>query len=340
MSFEVLRSPQRAALVVTNALGPGTWPSPESRFEILRSTVWSMAAPCRKVHINRVLNLALTTWQFLSDCTTVSEEALRAELREGLSALEEVGDLIELSGGYWAPATTRLVKLPKGGDHLLVGGVPTALLKVDRNALQFHGPHRHLARIPPDLALAVPMESFESWTRLPSNSLQDWARCLVESLELQPYSPSSAEVFEYYLPSASRPGVPQFRRWSDEVGNTTGTFLARRRRLYGAREYRLVEVRSGGIVSICELQDIDVRRLMYAQDLASGNPVRARCLRRRHPSEWLFTSELPRGEQRAFAAFGTLSIPENRSFERRWKFVRDEEIPLDMLRSLGVVLEQ
>ena len=340
MSLEVLRSPQKAAHAVRRALGLGSCPSSESRFEILRATVWSMAAPDSKAHINRVLSAALAAWQFLSERTAVSEETLRAELRGALSTLEDAGDLIELSGGYWAPATARFVVLPDGTGYLLVGGVPSALLQVDRDALQFHGPHRHLGKLPSELAAAIPVESFASWTRLPSNSLQEWAREVVESLERQPYSPTSADVFEFYLPENSKTGAPQFKRWSEGAGNTTGTLLARRRRLYGAREYRLVEVRSGRIVSACELQDVDVRRLMYALDLAAKNPVRARPLRLGQPSEWLFTSELPRPEQRAFAAFGTLTIPDDRPFERRWTFLRNEELALGMLRSLGIAVGQ
>jgi hypothetical protein len=79
---------------------------------------------------------------------------------------------------------------------------------------------------------------------------------------------------------------------------------------------------------------------MYAFDLAAGNSVRARPIHLADKTEWQFTSELPRSEQRIFAALGTLAIPEDRPFERRWTFMRNEEHALDMLRSLGIVLEQ
>ena len=124
------------------------------------------------------------------------------------------------------------------------------------------------------------------------------------------------------MPASARPGTPQFRRWSDSAGPTTGTLLARRMRLYGAREYRLVDLRAGQIVAACDLQGVDVRRLMYALDLAAKNPVRACRLHAGDRAEWLPTSELPRAEQRTFAAFGTLTIPDDRPFERRWAFAR------------------
>jgi len=163
---------------------------------------------------------------------------------------------------------------------------------------------------------------------------------VIDSFERQPYSPTSADAFEFYLPASSRPGAPQFRRWGESTGNTTGALLARRLRLYGAREYRLADLRAGRIVSACDLQGVDVRRLMYALDLAAKNPVRARRIYVGDRTEWLFTSEIPRAEQRTFAAFGTLTIPADRPFERRWTFARNEGLALDMLRSLGIALEQ
>jgi hypothetical protein len=299
-----------------------------------------MAAPRSKAHVNRVLGAALPAWRLLSDRTAASEETLRAELRAALSILEDAGDLIELSGGYWAPAAARFVELPDGVGYLLVGGVPSALLRLDGDAIQIHGPYRHLAKLPSALAVAIPVENLNSWARMPEVSLQDWARDVIKSLERQPYSPANAEVFDFYLPASSRDGAPQFFRWFESAGEATATVLARRRRLYGAREYRLVDVRSGRIVGSCELHDVDVRRLMYALDLDAANPVRVRPLCVGHRTEWIFASELPRAEQRTFAAFGTLTIPDERRFERRWTFIRNEELALGMLRSLGIALGQ
>ena len=341
MSIELLRAADQAVDAVRRHLRLGSCPPLESRFEILRATVWSIAGPTSKAHVNRVLGAALPTWQLLSARTTASEETLRAELRGALSMLEDAGDLIGLSGGYWASAVTRFVMLPDSAGYLLVGGAPSALLQLDREAVQFHGPHRHLARRPAELEAALPLEDFDCWTKRPEKvSLQEWVREVFESLERAPYTPSSADAFEFYLPAASRQGSSQFFRWFEGVENITGTLLARRRRLYGAREYRLVDVRAGRIVGACELHDVDVRRLMYALDLEAKNPVRARPGRVGDRTEWLFTSELPRAEQRAFAALGTLTIPDERRFERRWTFTRNEELALDMLRSLGIALGQ
>lgn len=341
MSLEVLRDPRLAASFVRSTLGLNAWcPLASSQFEILRATVWSVAAPAGEVHVNRLLSAALPTWRLLSERSTASEEALRGELRAALSTLEDSGDLLDMRGGYWGPATARLVELPAGAGHLLIGGVPSSLLPIEFDAVRYHGPHRHLAKLGPELAAALPVEEFASWSRVPNAKLQEWDREVTDSLERIPYSPTNEQAFEFYAPASSRPGTPQFRRWSDSAGNTTGTLLGRRMRLYGAREYRLVDVRAGRIVGACDLQGVDVRRLMYARDLVAKNPVRARRLHAGERSEWSFTSELPRAEQRAFAAFGTLTIPNDRPFERRWAFARNEEVALGMLHDLGITLEQ
>jgi hypothetical protein len=340
MAVEVLRDPRQAASAVKAMLGLNASCSSSSvQFEVLRATVWSMATPAGEVHTNRVLSVALPTYRLLSGRSTASEEALRVELRAALSALEDTGDLLHLGGGYWCPATARLVEIPAGAGYLLIGGMPSSLLPIEDSAVQYHGPHRHFAKPSRELATTLPAEEFTSWSRVPNRSLLEWAREVLDSLERQPYSPASAEAFEFYLPASSRPGAPQFKRWYESAGATTGVLLARRMRLYW-REYRLVEMRAGRIVAVCDLQSVDARRLMYALDQDARNPVRARRLHADDRREWLFTSELPRAEQRAFAAFGTLTIPDDRPFERRWTFSRHDELALGMLRELGITLEQ
>ena len=337
MSIDIFRDHIQAADAVRRHLLLDQCPAMETRFEILRSTVWSIATPSRNAHINRVLGAALPTWRLLSERLATSDETLRTELRDALSTLQDTGDLVGLSGGYWAPATARLVELPDRSGNLIVGGVPSALLQLDSSAIDVHGPHRHILVPPAELWVALPREDFNSWTRRPeTHSLQEWGREVFDTLERVAYTPNSADLFEFYLPGRARSGEPQFFRWCESAPNITGTVLARRRRLYGALEFRLVDVRAGQVVGACELHDIDVRRLMYALDLDENNPVRARCVRVGNQTEWLFRSELPRAEQRAFAAIGTLTITDERRFERRWTFARNEELVTDMLRSLGI----
>jgi hypothetical protein len=339
MSVEVLRDSQQAARAGRRVLGlAASCPASSTQFEILRATVWSTAAPNGAIHINRVLAAALPVWRVLSERSTASDGTLRADLRAALVALESAGDLLRLPGGYWGPATARIVELPVEAGRLLIGGVPSSFLPINPDVVEYHGPHRRLIELAPEVDAALPKEDLASWSRRPSAPLQEWAREVIESSERQPYTPTGAETFEFYTPMSAQLGAPQFGRWSDNPGPKTITMLARRMRIYGAREYRLVDVRAERVVGACDLQGVDVRRLMYALDLAAKNPVRARRLSQER-AEWLFMSELPRAEQRTFAACGMLTIPEDRPFERRWTFVRNEDLALGMLRELGITLE-
>lgn len=340
MNLAIVGSQQESATFARALLGLGnSCPAFESRFEILRATVWSMAAPSGKVHTNRLLTAAIPSWKLLCDRTDTSDEALRAELRESLSVMQDAGDLIGQSGGFWGPATVRLVKHTAENGYLLVGGVPSMLLPMEQDCVQYHGPYRSFTKCPSGLATWLPLENLASWARLPAQPLEEWARGTIDSLELHSYAPLSADTFEFYLPEHSRKGTPQFKRWFNSAGAATGVMLARRTRIYGAREYRLLQVQSGKISAARELQGIDVRRLMYAFDQAAKNPVRARFQRGGNQSECLLTSELPRAEQRTFATLGRLTIPAERPFERRWAFLRYEEVALERLRCLGISVE-
>ncbi len=337
MGFSILQSHLHAINSIEQMMGMSVSSTlVECRFELLRTAIWSIAAPNSKVHINRIINLVISTWRLLSDCGDFSDERLRAEIRESMAILEDTGDLVALNRGFWVPATTRTVELPDQLGKLLIGGVPTALLQLSPETLQFHGPHRHITRLPPDLASVVPSDSFSSWVSKPTMSLKDWAIELLDSLERRPYSPLTTDSFEFYLPEFSRRFASQFKRWFVDAKTKTGTILARRRRIYGAKEYRLVNLRSGKITKSCELIDVDVRPLMYAFDLNAKNPVRVKVARSGISSEWIFASELPRAEQRLFAAFGKLTVPEDRPYERRWNFVQRDDMVTNMTRSLGI----
>ncbi|MGN7918752.1 hypothetical protein [Lysobacter sp. 22409] len=323
-----------------NFLGLEPDQSADRQFELLRSTVWSLATPTGRVHINRILSVALPAWRVQSEDKHASDEGLRAELRSGLSALQDAGDLIELRGGYWVPATVRLVELPQGAGHLLIGGMPSDLLPIGQDRIRVQGLYRHLSAPPASLTRLLPCESLASWSRLPTYaSLLDWGRGVIDSIERQPYSPSAQDSFEFYLPGRARKATPQFKRWFTDTEAATGTLLARRTRAYGAREYRLIDVDSGRLVGSSTLPGIDVRRLMYCLDLEAQNPVSAQHTLGEDGPFWLLTSELPRPEQRLFSVFGGLTVPEDRPFERRWVFERSEEVALEAMRSLGIVVD-
>jgi len=224
-------------------------------------------------------------------------------------------------------------------DPLLVGGIPTAILEPHLNGINLAGPYRRIADKKLQPSAEIPRQTFGSWAGLPEDPLATWASQIIQTFERQPYQPSDVEAFEYYLPQQAKLSSPQFRRWFQDPPNSSSTILGRRRRLYGSREYRLLDLRAGRIVGACDLQDVDVRRLMYALDQKANNPVRAHVRSDGANFEIQLTSELPRAEQRMLASFAKLTIPPDRPFERRWLVGSGQQLARELLQSLGIAFE-
>jgi hypothetical protein len=309
----------------------------DARFELIRATVWTFSSHGVLPYVAKMINTSLPSWRLLRNGPPdTDEETLRKELRTTLEMLGRSGDIIEVAGGRWTAATTRVVKLDHGAADLLVGGAPLSRLPVSPAAVRHHGPYRYIQR-GDSLSAALPEEDLATWARLPDLPLLEWAQDLRDSLERVPYRPATQESFEFYLPTRARAAVPQFRRWSAEPADARGTLLARRTRLFGAREYRLVDVERGRIVRTSELPTSEARRLMYALDFEAGTCVQARCTTLdKDRIEIVLASELPREEQRVLAALGQLDIPAERRFERRWTFRRAYVLALKLLRDLGI----
>jgi hypothetical protein len=312
----------------------------ECQFELLRIAVWGMAAPHSQVHVSKIINSILAAWRLLSPEETNSEEELRFDIRESLSALEATGDLIELGHGHWTSASTRIIDLPDRKSKLLVGGLPTSFLDLAPDAIYFHGPHRHLSNASSLIASSLPSESLNSWVGLPKASLRDWASEYLQASQLTPFYPNTCDSFEFYLPQFAKRYAPQFKRWFGNAKLITGVHVARRRRVYGAKEYRLVELKTGQITKSCELQASDFRRLMYAYDLEVNNPVRVKVYRKEQFTEWLFASELPLPEQRAFGTIGTLDIPVDRPYQRKWNFRDRNDFVRNLVSCLGIEIAE
>ncbi len=308
----------------------------DAKYELLRTTVWNFGSPEKPIHVAKVLNASIPLWRLIRGRSADAQDDLRAELREALGQLSDSGDLVELSGGRWTPAATRTVQLHTSANYLLVGGVPLSTLPIALRDVRHHGPYRHVSQVD-GLKELCPQERYVDWARLPDRSLQEWSRELLESVALSPYVPTSQDPYEFYLPDKARKRTPQFKRWVRDPGSIKGQILVRRTRLYAAREYRIVELNAGKITRSAEIQKSDARRLMYALDAEAGNPVLCRYITHKgDTNEIVLTSELPRPEQRVFAAFGVLEIPSDRRFERRWHFCQPHDLALTLLRSLNI----
>ncbi len=314
-----------------------------TEYDVLRLVTWSLTRSQEPAHVVRVLNCAV---ELARSFALLSEpaEAVRDRLRGRLEDLAEAGDLVWLDEGRWLPAAVRQVPLGDGREGaLLVGGIPTSSLprEMGTNVLA-HGAYRRLRSLAPFAELALPSEQLDAWTLAPPEPLKEWGQDILQAPLPEYREPQRDEsAFRVYLPSRARPGSTQLRRWSDRVGEVSGRYLAERSRVFGAREYRVVELASGRVIKSGNvLAPGEATRLRYALDALSGNPTRVSWHENRDAVVVTLWSSIPRAEQRLLAALGCLEICE-RSYPRRWHFARaDAPIVRARLEALAVTIAQ
>jgi hypothetical protein len=307
---------------------------------VLRSVLWALTDGVRSVHTLRILNRA-TALVLALPTSTPDERLVRARLRDSLEELSEVGDAVELGQGLWLPGSLREVELGSHSEHLLVGGLPTGLLPEQlRGTVVHHGASRRVRGEALRHILALPVEPLSSWARAPVESLREWAESLLDT-ELPPYvPPREGAVLRIYAPERAKHRGSQGKRWVDSAEGLSGRYLAYRTRVFGVREYRIVEVAEGNVVgSGAALLPGEARRLMYALDARAGKAVSVRWEERGGETRVTLWSELPRSEQRLFAALGTLlPNPDDTYYPRVWVFSAHRELVLERLRRLEVQL--
>lgn len=306
------------------------------RREVLRALTWALTGGTAPVHVLRLLNRSV---DYASGLASSSQEAegLRSMLRDDLDALADAGDVAGLDGGYWLPSPTRLVDIHEDTAMLIVGGLPTrAIPHALRQTLVFDGPFRRVES-QAALSLELPVEELSDWARRPTEPLDQWAQ-RITNLDLPEYSaPRDGSTTQLYLPEITRPGAPQFKRWAERYDDVIGRRLARRTRVFGAREYRVVEVAGGNLVrSGAVLAPREARRLMYASDARCGNATRARWIARPPGGELVLTSDLPEPEHRMLGALGRLEPSTEKVYERRWKFTKEPDQVLELLHALSI----
>jgi hypothetical protein len=301
---------------------------------LLRSCVWALSNTFEPVHVLRVLNLALA----VSDCKGDVPQR-RQELRRILEELCEVRDLVSLPEGRWLPAPTREVPLPDSNERLLVGGLPTSALPSDlRGYVVHHGPYRRVMGSTLSNALGLPSEPVASWAGGPTQDLENWSEEILSS-ELSPYQEyQDRSRFRVYAPEVST-GSLQIRRWVDRLGDLSGRYLARRERVFGAFEYRVIELTKGTVVATNDLPFSDARRLMYALDWRAKKPIEIKFKTKENYLSIIVRSELPGPEQRLFAAIGNLQVPDEAYYPRTWTFPEGySKIVFDTLEALKITL--
>ena len=221
-----------------------------------------------------------------------------------------------------------------------MGGVPSSGLPSDlRKKLVHYGPYRRTTNATVGDALHLAKESLESWAGVPTESLELWRKEIMMK-ELAAYI-ESADGFKMslYLPSQFDSRTPQYFRWRAPRADASGRFLARRGRMFGGYEYRIVEVMKGMVErSGSFLRPGEARRLMYGIDSESGRPVEVVVQKEHDYFTVILNSEIPWPEQRLFGALGTLEQGEV-SYPRTWRFdERYRAVVFERLQSLGVKL--
>jgi hypothetical protein len=285
---------------------------------VLRSCIWALTRNATSVHINRLLNVATASQIGVGAHATVDA---RARLRESLDVLAEVGDVVELANGWWVPAGVREVLLAnETDDRLIVGGVPTSVLPSEHRALLLHrGQFRTTRGDALASAFGLAIEPLDSWVGRTPTDLESWGRQMLAA-SVDPYTePSEGVRFRFYVPRRS--GEPQGFRWRDSTKGLDGRYFAFRELPFGLRQPRIVEVKRD---SVCATRPLglapgDARRLQYAVDAVSRMPVTV-SIKRASTFQVTLRSEIPRSEQRLFAALGELRFPDDRYYPRTWTF--------------------
>lgn len=306
----------------------------------LRAILWALARGGRRqAHILRILNVAV---DIACETTGSDERAVRAALRNALDEIADAGDAVEVGDGWWLPAATREVQLHDGNDlRLLVGGVPTALLSPGlQAAVEAHGPFRRTRSDALRLELGLATETLESWAGAPRTPMQAWASQLLDSPLTKYSEPNEGTRLRFYAPDRARPGAAQGARWAERPDGA-GRFLMERTRIFGAREYRIAELREGRVESSGgTLLPGEHRRLMYALDARAKNPVSVRMMQTGDSVTLTLWSEVPRAEQRLFAALGHLELEDGRYYPRAWRFHLVHRGLVEAgLHGLGVVVQ-
>ena len=304
---------------------------------LVRTALWALAEHGGAVHVLRLVNRLLEVSSPLYP--GVDERMLRRRFRGVLDELAEVGDLIELPGGYWHPAATREVALNVPGEALLIGGLPTSVLRREMRENIVHS--RALRRVRDGVIRAeldLGVEQLGSWLAKPLATLSDWGAEVV-STELAPFGdPTAGADMRFYAPGPSRIGASQRKRWQDGVGSLAGRFLAEVSGTFGVREYRIAELCLGRVERLgARLLHGEARRLMYALDEAAKNPVEVAVAKTSHDLSLTLWSELPRAELRLFGALGSLEASPDKYYPRVWRFQRHYETTvLEQLTALSI----
>jgi hypothetical protein len=273
-------------------------------------------------------------------------------IRRVLEALEDLGDVVHLADGYWAPTPTRLVRLNER-IALVVGGAPT---RVARTQIPAPISPSWIARtvdlrtVPDAFAAdSVNWQDTKSWLGNPPEDLSEWTTSMfVQARAQQKRSGSEIQDFEIYQPASNR-SRPQAFRW------TPARMLARapkdlvlcrafEGRHFGLRRHwiGMVSKSRSGVRSESEfaVPGLIVRRLQYGIDLLQRAYTSARVEETGSSVSINFVNPLPPEERRLLVSLGEDRSPRPGKFPLRYRLNRSAFTALvPYLTALGVRVE-
>lgn len=336
-----------SALAVRNALGVANDETGLSLHSAaVRTALWAWSHDGTvPVYVTRFLNNAYS-WIQHADLMRRDDSHV-TPLREVLSELELLGDVMSRGGGYWLPAPLRTIALDAGHHGVLVGGTPSSRLPMTLRAfITHHGAARIFSGADLD-ASTLPVQSASDWLRRPPLEVAMWAERVLTDARLDPLLDGEASL-DYYTPypSGRMGGVPRFQyeRWIERPTRLEdGRYLARREVITGLVTHHVAEIKDHRLVALGSLHliDGDVRRLQYGVDALSQHPVLVSVQHSQPKVRFVLQNELPSAEHRLFTALGTLKLPENGRYYPRVWYIPHAHVGTarQALATLGVKLE-
>lgn len=323
--------------------------SPEHDFDqlavdcaLLRNYLWILSNKgMEPTYVTKLLNMAIEVETDKIGTLEIAEKSRRERLREALNELANSLDVIELANGRWLPAPVRLVNINNyTTEYLLIGGVPTNLLPDDiANEIISNGPFRRVKGDNLLKVLELPTEPLISWLNKPSKNLLEWSKEVIENTKLTAVQPKDSSKFQVY--SQKTENLQAYRWVENNQITKNGKYLARYRSFMGL-EYRIIETKDSIITKsgVPVFGFGDPRRLMYGIDALNNNPIRISVEENTDAFYITVRSELPRAENRLFAALGKLSLPKDTYYPRSWSFnKRDFDQIKQALENLKVKID-
>ncbi|MBY6706221.1 hypothetical protein HQ308_05345 [Rhodococcus sp. BP-241] len=274
------------------------------RCEMLRAVTWASTSADTPVYIGKLLNRAVSVDKSIYSTTlNQSDSDRRAELRNLLDVLADLGDLAELANGYWVSVPGVVVKSDRREPELLVSGIPLRLLdRAARDGVACAGATRQIIDQSLLDNLGLPQVGLWMWANKPESTLSTWT---AEIIGTTPIVDGQLDDLEFYLADNERRSFIQAIRWKPPDRRLTGTYLYRHTVLRHWRVYGLARVAAGVVTGTCEIGRDDARRLMYGYDQIANNPVRATWRESADGvSEVVLHNPIPAPEMRALTALG------------------------------------